>query len=162
MKKRLLHLLIPLFALPSAMRADEQHALIISFHEGEPVAIVLADKPCATFINGSLLVETASFSATYLRSDIAGFHFDWYDPTTTDINDVGEDMVRIVFTDKNHVDILGIDPTTPVTVYDINGRRMETYATCHSYGIAIDLTAYPVGIYLININNTQTFKIIKK
>lgn len=162
MKKRLLLLLIPLLALPSAMRADEQHSLIISFHEGDSVAIVLAHKPCATFINDSLRVETTSFSATYLRSAIADFRFGWYDPTATDINGVEEDMVRIVYTDEDRVEILGIDPTLPIAVYGINGRRMETYATWHSNGITIDLTAYPVDIYLININNTQTFKIIKK
>lgn len=162
MKKRLLFLLIPLLTLPSAMRADEQHSLIISFHEGDSVAIVLADKPCAIFINDSLRVETTSFSATYLRSTIADFRFGWYDPTATNINGIEEEMVRIVYTDEDRVEILGIDPTDSIAVYGINGRRMDTYATWHSNGITIDLTAYPMGIYLININNTQNFKIIKK
>ena len=57
MKKKLLLLLIPLLALAPAMRADEQHSLIISFHEGDSVAIVLAERPCATFINDSLRVD---------------------------------------------------------------------------------------------------------
>ena len=162
MKKKLLHLLIVLFAVATAARADEQHALIISFHEGDPVALVLAHKPRATFVRDELLVETEDFSATYLRSAIADFRFGWYDPTTTDINGVEEDIVRIVYIDDDYVEILGIDPTLPIAAYGINGRRMETYATWHSNGITIDLTAYPVGIYLININNTQTFKIIKK
>lgn len=70
------------------MRADERHALVISFHGGDSVAIVLADKPCATFIEDNLCVETTNFSATYLRSTIANFRFGWYDPTATDIHGV--------------------------------------------------------------------------
>ena len=162
MKKRLLLLLIPLLALPSAMRADKQHALFINFYESAPVAIVLADKPCATFVGDSLRVETNKFSATYLRSSICDFYFDYYDATSTNGSAIDEELVRIVYTDEDRVEILGIDPTLPIAVYGINGRRMETYATRHSNGTTIDLTAYPVGIYLININNTQTFKIIKK
>lgn len=162
MKKKLLHLLIPLLAIPSAMRADELHSLIISFHEGDPVAIVLADKPCATFINDSLRIETESFSTSYLRSNIAGFHFGWYDPTETGIESIDEDLIRIVYTDENRIEILGIDPSTPITIYSINGGSMTTYSINSNHSIAFDLTLYPTGIYLININNTQTFKVIKK
>ena len=80
MKKRLLHLLIPLLAASSAdaaAAADELHSLIISFHEGDSVAIVLADKPRATIHDDSLHVETADFSTTYLRGAIADFHLGW-------------------------------------------------------------------------------------
>ena len=72
MKKRLLHLLIPLLAASSAAAADELHSLIISFHEGDSVAIVLADKPRATIHDDSLHVETADFSAPLPTSTLDG------------------------------------------------------------------------------------------
>jgi hypothetical protein len=163
MKKKLFHLLIPLLAFSSAMRADEQHALIISFHESDSVAVVLADKPRVTFVGDSLLVETADFSATYLRSSIVNFHFGWFDPTISSIDTKLENknMVRIVYTDHCTVRLLGVDATSLIQVYALDGRRMGVSLLPLSEGVAIDLAAYPTGIYLINVNNQQTFKIIK-
>lgn len=162
MKKLLLHLLIPLLALPSAMRADEQHALIISFHEDDSVAIVLADKPQATLFDDSLRVETANFSAVYLRSAIADFHFGWYSPIETSVDNAASRMVRIVYTSKDKVQILGVEPTCPIAVHHASGSRMVEYTTALSNGLSVDLTAYPAGIYLICINNEQTIKIAKQ
>ena len=165
MKKRLLHLLIPLLAASSAdaaAAADELHSLIISFHEGDSVAIVLADKPRATIHDDSLHVETADFSATYLRGAIADFHFGWYAPTPTSIETPPEHMVQIVYTDNATVLVRGIDDASHIGVYGLDGRRILAELTSESDGVAIDLTAYPAGIYLIQINNKQTFKIIRR
>ena len=162
MKKKLFHLLIPLLAIPSVMRADELHSLIISFHEGDSVAIVLADKPCATFFDDSLRVETAHFSASYLRSAVADFHFGWYAPTEVNVHAAVNDMVRIVYTDKNRVQILGVEPTILVAIHHIGGSRMAAHVAPQSDGLSIDLTAYPAGIYFITLNNNQTIKIMKQ
>ena len=161
MKKKLLHLLIPFLAFPSVMRADEQHSLIISFHEGDSVAIVLADKPRATFIADSLHIETPSFSTSYLRSAIANFHFGWYDPTGTNIDALPLHMVRITYTD-NHVQLLGIAPTSSITVHNTGGSYLAPSITVIPHGMSVDLTTYPAGIYLITINNRQTIKITKQ
>ena len=162
MKKRLLHLLIPLLAASSAAAADELHSLIISFHEGDSVALVLADKPCATFVGDDLCVESNDFSATYLRSDIAGFHFGWVTDTPTSITSLPEHMVQIVYTDNNTVQVRGIDPASPVGVYGLDGRGIVAPITSETDCITISLAACPAGIYFIHINNTQTFKIIKR
>lgn len=162
MKKRLLNLLIPLLAVSSASAADEQHALIISFHEGDSVALVLADKPCATFAGDALCVESNDFSATYQRSAIAGFHFGWVTDTPTSIASLPERMVQIVYTDNSTVQVRGIDPASPVGVYGLDGHHIAAPITSEADGITISLAACPAGIYLININNTQTFKIIKR
>ena len=162
MKKRLLNLLIPLLAASSASVADERHALIISFHEGDSVALVLADKPCATFIDDSLRVESNDFSATYLRSNIASFHFGWVAETPTSIALLPEHMVQIVYTDNNTVQVRGVDHTSPVGVYGIDGCGIVAPITSEADGITINLAACPAGIYLINISNTQIFKIIRR
>ena len=162
MKKRLLHLLIPLLAVTSASAADEQHALVISFHEGDSVAIVLADKPRATFMGENLYVESANFSATYQRSAIADFHFGWYAPTATSIGTLPERMVQIVYTDNATVLVRGIDNPSHIGVYALDGRRIATPVTSAPDGIAIHLTACPTGIYLIQINNKQTIKITRQ
>ena len=162
MKKRLLNLLIPLLVALSASAADERNALIISFHEGDSVAIVLADKPRATIHDDSLHVETADFSATYLRGAIADFHFGWYAPTPTSIETPPEHMVQIVYTDNATVLVRGIDDASHIGVYGLDGRRILAELTSDSDGVAIDLSASPTGIYLIQINNKQTFKIIRR
>ena len=162
MKKRLLNLLVPLLIASSASAADERHSLIISFHEGDSIAIVLADKPCATLIDDSVRIEAPSFGATYMRSAIAHFHFGWYDPDDARINALPENMVRIVYTDNNTVRLYGINNASYIAMYGLDGRRISTMLTSLTDGIAIDLTAYPAGTYLISINNQQTFKIIKQ
>ena len=162
MKRRLLTLLILLPTVSSVMRADEQHSLIISFHEGDSVAIVLADKPCAAFKGDSLCVETSSFSTTYLRSTISGFHFGWYDPVSTSIDALLEGMAQIVYTDNSRIRVRGIGSSSIIYVYGLDGRRLSTSLIPEDDGISIDLTAYPAGIYFININNIQTFKITKQ
>lgn len=162
MKKRLLNLLIPLLVASSASAADERHALIISFHEGDSVTLVLADKPCATFLGDSLCVESNDFGATYLRSSIAGFHFGWVAETPSSVASLPEHMVQIVYTDNNTVQVRGIDPASPVGVYGIDGCSIVAPITSEADGITISLAAFPAGIYLININNIQTFKIIKR
>ena len=162
MKKRLLNLLIPLLTASSLTAADKQHALIISFHEGESVALVLADKPCAIFVGDDLCVESNDFSATYRRSDIAGFHFEWVAELPTSIASLPEHMVQIIYTDNNTVQIRGIDSTNPVRVYGLDGHQIAAPITSETDGVTISFTACPAGIYFIHINNTQTFKIIKR
>ena len=162
MKKRLLHLLIPLLAIGSAARADEQHALVISFHEGDSVAIVLAEKPCATLVGDSVRIEAPSFGATWLRSAIDHFHFGWYDPDLAGIDALPEGMVRIVYTDNGTVCLHGIGDADAIAVYGLDGRRMSPVLTPLTDGIAVDLTACSAGVYLISINNQQSFKIIRQ
>jgi hypothetical protein len=123
---------------------------------------VLADKPCATLFDDSLRVETAHFSASYLRSAVADFHFGWYEPTEVNIDAAKNRIVRIVYTDKNSVQILGVEPTIPVSIYNIGGSHMVAHVVPQGNGLFIDLTAYPTGIYFITINNNQTIKIIKQ
>lgn len=159
MKRKLLHLLIPLLAIPSALRADE-HALIISFHDGDPVEVILADKPCATFVGDELWVKSDNFDAEYKRSAITGFHFGW--ATTTSHGMHAERLMQIIYTDNDRVELRGIAPTSTVSICGIDGRRLSTSPIPTDDGITIDLTTYPAGIYLININNTQTFKITKQ
>lgn len=162
MKKRLLNLLVPLLIASSASAADERHSLIISFHEGNSVALVLADKPCATFVGDDLCVESENFSATYLRSNIASFHFGWVAETPTSIASLPEHMVQIIYTDNSTVQVRGVDPTSPIGVYGLDGRGIVAPITSGADGITISLAACPAGIYLININNTQIFKITKR
>lgn len=162
MKKRLLHLLIPLFASTSDSAADEQHSLIISFHEGDSVGVILADKPQATFIGDSLHVESANCSTTYLRSDISGFHFGWYDPTFTSIGTSPKNMVQIVYTDNTKVLVHGIENPSYIGVYTLDGHRMAAPVTFESDGVAIHLTTCPAGVYIIQINNKQTIKITRR
>lgn len=162
MRKRILNLLVPLLAVPTTSVADELHSLIISFHEGDSVAIVLADKPKATPFADSLRVETEEFCASYLRSEIANFHFGWYDPTANGIASLPEHMVRIVYADNAHVLVQGIDSASKVAVYTLNGNRVEADYTPLVDGVSVNLAACPTGIYIINVNNKQTFKIIKR
>lgn len=162
MKKKLLNLLIPLLAIPSTMRADGQHSLIIDFHDGSSVAVVLAHKPHATFIGDSLQVETNDFSGTYPRNAIAGFHFDWYDPATSSLGTSFEKRVQIVYTDNNRVQVRGITDTSTIDMYSLDGRKLNTSFIPEDDGITIDLTEHPAEIYLIHINNKQIFKITKQ
>ena len=71
-------------------------------------------------------------------------------------------MVQIVYTDNATVLVRGIDDAIHIGVYGLDGRRILAELTSDSDGVAIDLTAYPAGIYLIQINNKQTFKIIRR
>ena len=159
MTKKLLILLIPLLALPAALRADE-HTLIISFRAGSSTALLLRDKPSATFVDDELWVESGSFSAAYQRSDIAEFTFGWKD--LTPIHALPQRAMQITYTDNDKVQVHGIPTTSTIGVYSLDGRRLTPTLTHEPNGITIDLTAYPAGTYLITINHTQTFKIIKK
>ena len=159
MNKKLLTLLIPLLVLPSALRADE-HTLIISFCDGSSTTLLLRDKPSATFVNDELWVEAGSFSTTYKRSSIAKFSFGWQD--LTHIHAPSPHMMQITYTDNDRVQVHGIPTSSAIGVYSLDGRRLTPLLTPEPSGITIDLAAYPAGTYLITINHTQTFKIIKK
>ena len=160
MKKRLLNLLIPLLATTSALAGDELHSLIISFHDGNSVAVVLADKPRAAIQGDSLLVESQNFCATYLRDDIAGFHFGWETPTG--IEAMPENEVQIMYVDNNTVQVRGIDSDASIGVYTLDGRLVAPQLNTMTDGVAVSLHACPSGVYLIRINNKQTYKIIKR
>ena len=71
-------------------------------------------------------------------------------------------MVQIVYTDNATVLVRGIDDASHIGVYGLDGHRIPAALTSESDGVAIDLTAFPSGIYLIQINNKQTFKIIRR
>lgn len=160
MKKKLLNLLIPLLAIPAVMWADERHSLIISFHDDSSVVLLLCDKPRATFVDDELWVESEQFYATYKRSDIAEFYF--MGSTTTSFDVLSGHSTKIVYTDNDRVQVCGVSPTSNIGVYSLDGRCLDASLTCETDGIIIDLTSYPTGTYLININHAQTFKIINK
>ena len=121
MNKKLLTLLIPLLALPSALRADE-HTLIISFCDGSSTTLLLRDKPSATFVNDELWVEAGSFSTTYKRSSIAKFSFGWQD--LTPIHAPSPHMMQITYTDNDRVQVHGIPTSSAIGVYSLDGRRL--------------------------------------
>ena len=166
----LLHMII--LGLAPVMQAQtRQHNLIIKFCNEQTLIFALKDKPVATLYADSLRIQTVQFEASYLRDEICDFYFLQAPKDTTSLP---HQTIYIAYLSDHTIRIHGVQQGDQVSVYHVDGQLLHTRAIQASEYI-LDLSAYPRGLYLIQVmhqpnepqdkkkNNQQriTFKIIR-
>ena len=134
------------------------YTLVINFKNGEKQRIVLSEEPRFDVSGGDLIVESSSLGVVYRRADIIDFTFE----ETTGIMTVsGDDELSVQILSNGDAVIRGVNNGSAVRVYSLNGRLVYT-SNASEQKFEIPLSNWGKGVYLINIDNSRTFKILNK
>ena len=138
----------------------QNHTLVMHLNNGNRERFVLSEHPLFVFSNEKLIVKTSTMGAVYLRSDIREFTFEETVDGIQKTPDNNEIIIRQLANGDIAID--GLETGSIVRVYDLNGYTIHTSISSIGNELVIPLEARRSGIYLININNKRTIKIIKK
>lgn len=165
MKTRLLQALLVLLLLaPSlAAHADEadntpRQALVLKFVDDATASFFLADKPEVGFADGKLTVTSNGVATDYEQSAVAEFYFDYVVPTAI----VGTEGKAFSFTynDNRTVKVSGAK-AAEAALYAADGTLVMRKRVADGT-VVLNLDNCKPGVYVLTLENEQTFKLIKQ
>lgn len=164
MKKNLLRMIccIAIVTMASmqlkAAVTDEIEKIVVELTNDNLYVYKLSEKPVVTFDDNSVKVASSVASATYVRSEVKNFHFG--DATVTDIQSVSKKQITLTYLDNENVSITG-EGLQGVTLYNAEGKLLDQ-PQVQADGVSVSLKGYAPGVYILNVPNHTTYKIIKK
>ena len=132
-------------------------------NDGSRTAYTLGQHPVVTYTNGELLLTTTQQQVAYAAGDVRKFTFS--------VSDISYDVPTSVASpleqsqqfslQQGNVHFSGCPAGSPITVYTLDGKQMQTVTTDETGNATIDIASYPTGVYIIK-TETITHKIIKR
>lgn len=149
-------LLIAAWALTAWAQSNDQK-LVVWMKGGEKVYYNLAEEPRTTF-NGSLLnITTNTVSASYQRTNILRYTFEGNSTAIAAPQQKG-----LVFAqDNDGLTLSNLPGGTPVALYDMAGRLLQSYTAEAGKTLEISLTNRPTGVYVVQMKG-HSLKITKR
>lgn len=165
MKARLLQALLALLLLAPtlAAHADEadttpRQALVLKFVDDATASFFLADQPEVGFADGKLTVTSVGVTTDYEQSAVAEFYFDYVVPTA--IAGTESKTFSLTYTDNRTVTVGGTKAKT-ATLYAADGTLVMRKRVADGT-VVLNLDNCKPGVYVLTLENEQTFKLIKQ
>ncbi len=130
----------------SAVWAD-QARLVITTNSGTVAEFFVADSPVITYQDNLLVVKDASQTISVEAADVASFDFL--------SGGSGVDAI-----DVNGPTLSGLQPGTPVDVYNFDGQKVASFITDDSNSVSVGMRDLAPGLYIIS-TPSASFKIQK-
>ena len=164
MRKRLLSLVLccclypPLSGVIHAAETEQAEFLVLKMSNSTTAEFKLSTCPVISFSDDKLLVASDEASTEYAQSDVTEFYFT---AVSTGIDQkVAGPTMTFSYVDNAHVNIYGTKANS-VLLYDANGRLLRRQQVTDGKA-SIDVSQYAPGVYVLNLTNEHSFKIIKK
>lgn len=133
--------------------------LIIEKKAGQLEEFKLIEEPVLTLEGSRLLIESNTIETSYDRSEINRFYFA---ESTTGVKAIKAKSLKFTQTGTNEYQIEDLDGNENIIVSNLAGRLFSNCVVKEGTVATISLSNSPFGVYIINIGNKQTIKIIKK
>lgn len=160
MKKKMICLLFFSMALSmTQMFASENKALIVELQNGSQTTFVLSEKPVLTFANHVLKIVINQKSSDFEISNVKHFYFS---DQSSDIQQLKANNVNFVYQSNDKVVIEGVSENDQILIYSAKGIMQKGTVWRNGSDVEVSLSALPVGIYFVSVQNKQTIKIFKK
>ena len=174
-KKGLLLLLCAMMA-SNLYAEDVEYIMYVNLKDGTNVSFVLSEKKpevgCydgkMTIFYGShyTVVDSTETSWYSIRDNIVFERSQVKDLTfgiATGIEEVKSDNHHIAFdlSQSNFVRIRGLKSKDRVEVYSLDGKKVLVPTTIQDSEAVVDLSGRPRGVYMVSVNGSFTFKIMK-
>lgn len=169
MKIRFMYALLGLMMLaPTAARAADGDKvvdmLVLKMADESTKLFALSEQPVITLGEGKFTVTSGSVVTDYEQEDVAEYYFEKVDSATADsVTAIATPETRqfsLAYTDNSTVSVHGTNAKT-VRLYTQNGQLVATQPTADG-NATVSLAALRPGIYLLQLENEHTFKLIKK
>lgn len=165
MKGKFMQALLGLLLMaPSAVLANDAgetpaQALVLKFADDTETWVFLADKPEVVFADGKLTVSSPEMTTDYDQSLVTEFYFD-NRSTPAAIAEAEKQKPTFVFTDNNTVSVTGSHASS-ASLYTADGTLIQ-HKDVKNGAVSFSLKGCKAGVYVLNIQNEQTYKLIKK
>lgn len=158
---RILQTLLGLLLLgsPVAVLADEAdpQVLVLKFSDDQTANFYLADQPVITFDDGKFVVTSGTAVAEYDQAEVTEYYFA---SVPTSVQDQVAGTFSFKYNDNAHVYVSGTK-AAKASLYDVSGKLVST-AVVSDGSVTVSLEGCAPGVYVLNLENDHSFKIIKK
>lgn len=134
-----------------------EQKLIVWLKSGQSVEYQLSLKPKTTFEGNELVLIIATMEVRYLLSQISKYT---YAEDNTGIETALADK-RLFLQSESTLSFSHVKEETSVSIYSFDGRLLYSTSILSGQSKNIDLSAYPIGVYIIKVNDLS-YKIAKK
>ena len=132
--------------------------LVIWQRTGEKVYYDLAENPRTTFEEGNIVITTSGLSITYPREKVLRYT---YEIQSTGVE--SDETFAPVRVSQQGNDLIfdNLQESTLIQIFTTDGKLMVTQKVADNHSVKISLATYPVGIYLVKVNDA-TYKMMKR
>lgn len=150
---------VPIVAAAATDSETPRQALVLKFADATEETFFLADQPEVTFDGGKLKVMASGVETDFDQASVTEFYFD-YRTTPTSVTSATAGKSTFSYTDNTTVSVTGSKGSV-ATLYTVGGKQLLRKSV-EGGSVTVSLAGYAPGIYLLNIENDNTYKIIKK
>ena len=156
--KNLLRLAGGLIAMASTISvfAETTH-VTIDLTDGTKYSYLLAESPKITYSTDSFIVSGPARAAFEL-STVDSYHFT--DGTVSEAKILGNNEIRITYSDNSHVKAEGLQPKSSVVLYSVGGATIQK-VNASEEGMAELELPQAKGVYILK-TGSQNVKLIKE
>lgn len=159
--KRLLFMIIALGSLILGHAAEAQGKYVrILLTNGKTIEFTLNQKPVIKYGTATVTLTYDTGSMEYQMTDIQRITMG--DRSATGIDDIKTDKTKgdIRYADGTFC-LNGFEANSPVAVYDIGGKLMQTYRVSSDGSLSFSVATLPTGTYIVKAKSI-TYKFIKR
>lgn len=163
MRKRVLSLALlccfaPPFGLIHAAETEQAEFLVLKIADSKTAEFKLSTRPVIAFSDDKLQITSYEISTDYPQSDVTEFYFT---AISTGIEEkVNPSTMSFSYTDNATIRISG-SAAGEAVLYDANGKLLQRQKVSGG-NATINVASYAPGVYILNLTNEHSFKIIKK
>ena len=160
MKKTLLSLMLALAAM-TVQAQDEYSTLVVETMEGTKLEISLQKAPKVQMTDNAFIITCGEEIIGYTYGEVRKYYFKL--SKYVSVEPVADERtIRVTFVDNATVVISGVDNPEVIRLYTLNGARVAPQVEVVEGVITVSLSALDAGFYILNIDNEQSFKLLKR
>lgn len=141
-------------------KAEDTDCVVVEFQDENTIVYRFTDKPHIFFEENNVrILSSTSVDATYPFDQVKKVYFS-SERVEVSRPKENSDAITFDFCSSDIVKVSGLRNKDSVGVYTAGGMLLKRYSG--NDNIEIDLSNYEKGMYIINVNNNKSFKIIRK
>lgn len=162
MKAKTILSLLLLWMTATCAMAEDLSSLYVFLKDGNKVQFILpVQKPIVTFEKGTMYVSYGDYVMSFERDEVNYLKVDKADLTTIEEVQADEPRVRFNLTRKGVVNVSGLQQTDRIQVYSLDGKSVDAAISRHEGEATVDLSQQKRGVYMVSVNKSFTFKLMK-
>ena len=161
MKRIAFTLLFVLYILTANAVPSDRYCLVVNTKDGSKQTFLLNSRPFVLFQDDQFVISQAGSDIEFSVTDVTGFSF--IENHENGIRQQQDGKISISYNDDRSLLIQGANADTKISVTDMDGKLMQfKVSQFNDNTIAVSLADFKKGVYVISINQSQNFKIVKK
>ena len=161
MRKTLLPLLL-MWSTSLALHAqDEFSTLVVETTEGTKLEISLQQKPEVKMTDKEFVLTCGEEVTGYTYGEVRKFYFITPQSDVDVAAPVAEETIRIEYRDYTAT-IRGVDDPANIQLYTLDGKRITAATSSDGHVVTVSLSSLAPGIYILDIDGKQSFKLLKR